>query len=189
MATPGENCDRHEREINRLRDQVRDQATTFAAKEMELVALQHDHAALAERLPPELPRWMGEVSTTLETLARGQNDVVMALRQGYVTVAELEVVREQQKQFATKSEFENLKTAIKPMREQQQQFATKGELETLKTELKPIVSTFWKAAALIGTALLAAVLGLIFQERKAAEPPPHSHPPPAVQAAPQGPTK
>ena len=110
-----------------------------------MVGLQHDMHALSERVPVDLGQWMGTVSTKLDTMTRGQNDVVTALREGYVTVAELETAKAAHEHFATKSEFENL-----------------------KTELKPITASFWKAAAIVGAILLTGIIGLLLEARKLA---------------------
>ena len=131
--TPGEHCERHEREIERLRDEKAEQARSISAKEVQIVALQRDLVSLEERLPPNLGEWMGKVSTTLETLARGQDSVVEALNKGYVTVAE----------------FEPVKAAV-------------GKCIT-KEEFGPIKGTFYKAWAVIGTAILAALLTLVMR--------------------------
>lgn len=133
-----ENCERHEREINRLRDKADAAARELAEKDKQLVALQHDHEALADRLPENLGQWMGEMSTKLSGLVRGQDDVVKALREGYVTVAELEAVKLAQKGFATRS-----------------------ELDTLRTEMRPITSAFWQGARTVALALLGALLALL----------------------------
>jgi hypothetical protein len=145
MTTPSDTCERHEREIDRLRELVHGQEGELSRREAVVVGLQRDMHALSARVPVDLGQWMGTVTTKLDAMSRGQNDVVSALREGYVTVSELEVIKQANVHFATKS-----------------------ELELLKAEIAPIRAAFWKAAAFIGIALLAGLLTLLFEVKKLA---------------------
>jgi hypothetical protein len=147
MATPGDNCDRHEREIERLRGQVELLQGELARRETIVVGLQHDVKALGDRVPPDFANWVGRTTVALENLNRGQNDVVQALREGYVTVAELQTARNEHASFAKRS-----------------------DIDQLRLELEPIRAAFWKAASIIGATILLGLIGLLWEIRKL---PPH----------------
>lgn len=151
MATPGENCERHEREIDGLRARVHELSQELSRRESIVVGVQHEIKALSDRVPQDLARWMGETSTTLSALARGQGDVVQALREGYVTTAELEVVRAA------------AKAATDASMKEHEDFATKSEVKALAEDIKPIKSVLWKAAGVIALGILLAILTLIAQ--------------------------
>lgn len=142
-------CERHEREIEGLRSRTHTLANDVQAKEARIVGLEHDLVALGERLPPNLSEWMGRVQAQLEGLARGQNDVVEALRRGYVTVTEFEPVRSALAQCVTSAEL--------------QPITAKLEQCITKDQFSPIKGAFYKSAEFIGLALLGALMALILK--------------------------
>lgn len=147
--TPGEHCERHEREIELLRTRAHTLANEVQEKEAKIVGLQHDLGALEERLPVNLGEWMGRVQAQLEGLVRGQNDLVEALRRGYVTVAEFEPIKAALGQYVTNAQL--------------QPIASRLEQRITKEEFGPIKGAFYKAAAFIGLALLGAVMALVLK--------------------------
>lgn len=126
MAGPPADCERHEREIDRLRETSRGFASQIAETKGQL-------AAISERIPPGLAGWMGRTETQLGGLHLTQQDILDALKRGYVTTAEFDGLKVQQARYATHE------------------------------EVKPIVNTFYRVVGILATIILGGLVALFFK--------------------------
>jgi len=142
MAEPGQGdiCRVHDKEIDKMRGVLNATGQTVAA-------LERDLAAVEARVPDDLGQFMGRVDAQLQALARGQEDIMEALKRGYVTVAEFRPVEAVLAHVATRADVEGLERRMGTF--------------ALKSDVAPIQSAFWGIIKAIGLALLASLLALL----------------------------
>ncbi len=93
MVTPGENCERHELEINRLRDKTSALMEDLLLEKGTVIGLQRDHAAMRELIPLGLGETVGRMDEKIDALRVSIGDIIGALKSGYVTTAEFESMK------------------------------------------------------------------------------------------------
>jgi len=144
-----EQCARNEREIHSLREKAHQHSN-------QITGLTHDVESVQERIPPDLREWMGAVKVQLQGLNTNVENIHQALQRGYVTVME----------------FTALRDDLRELCEQQSAYARKDDLEPVKAELahlvrkeelEPIKLGFYRVVAVFGSAVIVALLGLLFK--------------------------
>ena len=93
MGVPGENCDRHEAEIQRLRNHANDLFREMNERKIAMVKLEQQIQGLHESIPDNLGATLARMDEKMSGINTSVTDIVEALKRGYVTVSEFDPVK------------------------------------------------------------------------------------------------